>query len=58
MCNEGTGLGLPVVHGIVAAHGGSISVKSSPGQGARFEVYLPLETSRTEEEPSGDDEEK
>lgn len=38
---EGTGLGLSVVHGIVTAHGGRISVESQPGQGARFSVALP-----------------
>jgi two-component system, NtrC family, sensor kinase len=37
----GTGLGLPVVHGIVSSHGGKISVTSSVGKGARFEVRLP-----------------
>jgi PAS domain S-box-containing protein len=38
---EGTGLGLSVVHGIVADHGGAIAVDSSPGVGSVFEVYLP-----------------
>jgi two-component system, NtrC family, sensor kinase len=50
--NEGTGLGLPVVHGIVTSHGGSISVQSSPGRGARFEIQLPRFVAKTQEEPT------
>jgi len=38
---EGTGLGLAVVHGIVADHGGRVVVASEPGRGSCVEVFLP-----------------
>lgn len=38
---EGSGLGLSVVHGIVASHKGSISVSNNKGAGATFTVTLP-----------------
>ena len=39
---EGNGLGLAMVKKIVALHGGSVTVKSAPGQGSTFEVTLPV----------------
>ncbi len=40
--NQGTGLGLAVVYGIVVAHHGVIDVDSTLGSGSTFSVYLPL----------------
>jgi signal transduction histidine kinase len=45
------GLGLAIVKYLTEAHGGRVSVTSQPGQGARFEVRLPLLAATQEEFP-------
>lgn len=38
---EGFGVGLTIVHRIVTGHGGRVWAEATPGQGARFHVWLP-----------------
>ncbi|MBN1824649.1 MAG: HAMP domain-containing protein [Candidatus Eisenbacteria bacterium] len=37
----GMGLGLPIVEGIITAHGGTIGIRSEPGRGTTFTIQLP-----------------
>ena len=39
--DKGTGLGLPIVKGLVVAHGGSIALQSQLGAGTRITIVLP-----------------
>lgn len=43
--DNGTGLGLSLVHQIISSHGGRIEVESVPGEGAQFRVILPTQES-------------
>lgn len=38
----GAGLGLAIVDALVRAHGGRVQVRSQPGEGSTFEIFLPL----------------
>lgn len=52
---EGTGMGLAVAHGIVASHGGAMTVTSAPGKGTTFAIYLPCSDEPATDATAGDD---
>ena len=54
----GTGLGLSVARRLARLLGGDLSVESTPGEGSRFTVTLPLRAPATEVAPSAQDEER
>jgi PAS domain S-box-containing protein len=44
---KGTGLGLPMVHGMAEQSGGKLLLKSQPGRGTSAELYLPIAPAET-----------
>ncbi len=50
---QGTGLGLPMVFGIVQGHQGWLTIDSTPGQGTCVSIYLPRLVSQTDGEVRG-----
>jgi heavy metal sensor kinase len=48
----GAGLGLAIAHAVIAAHGGTITVKSDPGRGSIFTVHIPATTRRLRQSPA------
>jgi len=48
---QGTGLGLASVHGVVRRHGGELEIQSTEGQGSTFMLSIPLATQEDEMSP-------
>jgi two-component system sensor histidine kinase FlrB len=46
---DGTGLGLAIARGVARAHGGEITLRSLPGEGAEFSLSIPLATARLQD---------
>jgi CheY-like chemotaxis protein len=51
---KGTGLGLPMVQGLMAQSGGRLIMKSSPGQGTTAELWLPVAEINDVPEPAAE----
>ena len=47
--SRGSGLGLTIIRHIAGAHGGRVEVKSEPGKGSEFSVWLPIDPAHEEQ---------
>ncbi len=52
--DQGTGLGLPIVHGIVNSHGGTIDIDSKIGTGTKFIIKIPENFTDSFNEPGNE----
>jgi signal transduction histidine kinase len=50
---KGVGLGLSVAYGIIQEHGGTVQVRSTPGEWTEFTVELPLEPKQSSQQKGG-----
>ncbi len=48
---KGTGLGMPVVYGLMQSHNGLVDVRSEPGQGTSVSLFFPVPTRPLAREP-------
>jgi two-component system cell cycle sensor histidine kinase PleC len=48
--DKGTGLGLPIVKGLAAAHGGNVLLESNVGEGTSVTITLPASRTREQRE--------
>ncbi len=51
--SRNSGLGLASVHAVVQQSGGSIRLRSAPGEGARFDIFIPAQPEEAQEVPQG-----
>ena len=49
---RGSGMGLATVYGIVTQHGGFVEVRSEPGKGSAFDVFLKVASSKPSPQPA------
>jgi two-component system cell cycle sensor histidine kinase PleC len=51
VCEKGTGLGLPIVKGLIEAHGGAVTLESAVGAGTTVTIWLPADSAIADAAP-------